>query len=148
MYDATTGLPRLDEIVQDFQWAEGREKLELLIQYAESLPALPEHLQQERAVMEAVPECMTPVFIHTDCHNGQLTYYLDVPESSPTVRGYASILSQGLAGATPEQVLTLPANFYTAMGLHQVLTQQRLNGIEAILAHMKALAMRHLATNG
>jgi cysteine desulfuration protein SufE len=48
-----------------------------------------------------------------------------------------------LNGATPEQVLGVPADFYQAMGLDQVLTQQRLNGISAILAYMKRLALTH-----
>jgi len=41
----SAGLPeRLAEIVEDFGLCEGREKLELLLQYSDSLPALPEHI--------------------------------------------------------------------------------------------------------
>jgi cysteine desulfuration protein SufE len=56
------------------------------------------------------------------------------------VRGYASILQQGLEGVTPQQVEAVPDEFYLQMGLQKVLTAQRLNGIWAILAHMKRLA--------
>lgn len=131
---------RLQEIVDDFNFVQGREKLEYLLQLAEQLPPLPERLQDKRDEMDEVHECMTPVFIHVEQENGGLHYYFDIPPEAPTVRGYASILQQGLEGATPQQVEAVPDEFYLQMGLQKVLTAQRLNGIWAILAHMKRLA--------
>ena len=135
---------RLKEIIEYFQLSEGREKLELLLQYAEQLPALPDWLKIDRSQMEFVPECMTPVYVHAEQEAGRMIFYFDVPEESPTVRGYAAVMAEGLNGATPEQVLSVPGDFYLQMGLDQVLTQQRLNGIIAILAHMKRLAVEAL----
>jgi cysteine desulfuration protein SufE len=132
-------------IVDDFQLVEGREKLELLLQYAEELPPLPEWLREHRERMEPVPECMTPVFAQATAENGRLTFYLDVPEESPTVRGYASILAQGLRGTTPQEVLKIPITFYEQMGLQGVLSGQRLNGLRAILARLKQYARAELA---
>jgi cysteine desulfuration protein SufE len=37
---------KLQEIVDDFSWASREEKVEMLIQYAESLPPLPDWLQE------------------------------------------------------------------------------------------------------
>jgi cysteine desulfuration protein SufE len=146
MSEIVSSLPsRLREIVEDFSWAEGREKLELLLQYAEDLPPLPTWLADNLNAMQPIPECMTPVSVYAETKAGQMIFYFDVPESSPTVRGYASILEQGLRGATPEQVLKLPNDFYKEMGLDQVLTYQRLNGIAAILAHMRVLALKEAA---
>jgi cysteine desulfuration protein SufE len=54
--------PKLQEIVDDIASMSREEKLETLIGYAESLPELPERYKEERDKMEAVPECMTPVF--------------------------------------------------------------------------------------
>lgn len=136
--------PRLQEIIEDFGWCEGREKLELLLEFSENLPPLPERLYDKRDAMEPVPECMTPVFIHSENEEDQLTFYFDVPPESPTVRGYAEILRDGTEGATPEEVLAIPNDFFLQMGLGQVLTHQRLNGISAILAHMKKLAAQEL----
>lgn len=136
--------PRLQEIIEDFQWCEGRDKLELLLQFAEDLPSLPTWLQGQADRMDQVEECMTPVFVHAMMEDGKMVFYLDVPKSSPTVRGYASILLQGLQGLTPEQLLSVPDDFYLRMGLEQVLTHQRLNGIAAILAHMKLLAVKEI----
>jgi cysteine desulfuration protein SufE len=73
-----------------------------------------------------------------------MVYYFDVPPESPTVRGYAAILGEGLRGATPEQVANLPGDFFQDMGLHKVLSHQRLRGISAILAYLKRLAREYL----
>jgi cysteine desulfuration protein SufE len=141
-----TPLPaRLAEIIQDFQFCEGREKIELLIQYSESLPPLPEWLIGQRTSMDAVPECMTPVFVQSEVANGRMTFHFDVPAESPTVRGFAAIMKESLDGSTAEDILRVPGDFYQQMGLHEVLTHQRLNGLSAILAHMKALAVKTLA---
>jgi cysteine desulfuration protein SufE len=145
MTDSTANLPpRLAEIVEQFNWAEGREKLELLLEFAERMPPLPDWLNKETN-MEQIHECMTPVFVHAESKNGGMHFYFDVPRESPTVRGYAAILGEGLAGVPPEEVLKIPADFYQQMGLHQVLTSRRLNGIGAILAHIKRLAGETLA---
>jgi len=42
-----------------------------------------------------------------------------------------------LNGSTPEQVLSIPPDFYLCMGLQRVLTAQWLNSRVAILSHVK-----------
>ena len=139
---------RLQAIVEDFQWAEGREKLELLLDVAQRFPALPERFAQQQDAFDSVPECMTPVFVTAELQAGGLNYYFDVPAESPTVRGFAALLAEGLAGAQPEEVLAVPGDFYRLMGLEKALTHQRLNGLSAILAHMKRLAAANLDSGG
>jgi len=136
--------PRLQEIIQDFSWLEGREKLELLLEFSEKMPPLPEWLQDRRNEMDQVHECMTPVLVYAETDEGRMTFYFDIPPESPTVRGYAAILAEGVRGSIPEEILSIPNDFYMQMGLHQVLTHQRMNGIAAILAHMKRLAVKQL----
>lgn len=144
MSEASKLPARLEEIVTDFEVCEGSEKIELLLDYARNFPAFPEHLQKPEE-MEDVPECMTPVQMTSEVMDGGLYYYFIVPEESPTVRGYASLMMQGLNGCTPEQLLALPADFYLRTGLQNVLSAQRLNGMAAILAHVKRRAAVELA---
>jgi cysteine desulfuration protein SufE len=92
--------------------------------------------------MEQVHECMTPVFVHAEREDGGVRFHFDVPEEAPTTRGYASLLAEGLRGATPAEVIAVPADFVQEMGLHKVLSPQRLNGVTAILAYMKRQALR------
>lgn len=129
--------PRLQEIIGEFTEAAPRERLDYLLEYAMSLPDLPERLHDQRDSMEQVHECQTPVFLHTELHNGQVEFFLDIPRESPTVRGYAGILVDGLTQATPEQVLATPEDVYLLLGLQQVITPQRLRGLHALLRYMK-----------
>jgi cysteine desulfuration protein SufE len=85
-----------------------------------------------------VPECQTPFFLATELDDGdRVTIHFDAPPEAPTTRGFAGILSQGLNGATSEEVLAVPNGFYTALGLDRVISPLRLRGISAILGRLK-----------
>jgi cysteine desulfuration protein SufE len=121
------------------------EKIETLIGYAESLPPLPDRLKEERDKMDTVPECMTPVCLFAEkLPDGSLTFHFDIPPQSPTVRGLAAILANGLNGSKPEEILSVPADFFTPMNLQEAITQQRINGFIGVLAHMKQAAVKQL----
>jgi cysteine desulfuration protein SufE len=145
MTDEPKTPPKLAEIVEDFKLAEGREKLEMLLDYSNRMPPLPERFKGHND-MESVPECMTPVFVHGELQDGKMVYYFDVPEESPSVRGYAAIISEGVSGSTPEEVINIPGDFYLDMGLQHVLSGQRMNGLRAILAYIKRLAKREMGS--
>jgi cysteine desulfuration protein SufE len=132
--------PRLQEIVEDFSFCEGQEKLEYLLELSETLPPLPAWLYDQRDKMDEVHECMTPVFIFAEQKNGKFHFHFDIPPEAPTVRGFAAVFQQGVDGASAEEINAIPSTFYLETGLQEVLTGQRLNGIGAILAHMKNLA--------
>ncbi len=134
--------PKLQEIVDDFAGMSREEKIETLIAYAESLPPLPERYKEERAKMEPIPECMTPVFLFGEKQaDGGVIFHFDIPPQSPTVQGLACILATGLNGCKPEEILAVPADFYTPMNLQEAITQQRINGFVGVLAHMKQAAV-------
>ncbi len=148
MVDLMENIPiRLAQIIQDFSQSDGQEKIELLLDYAGKMPVLPNQSQHKRDEMDFVEECMTPVYVLADVTDRRFRFYFDVPAESPTVRGFAAILAEGLEGATAEQILALPNDFFRQMGLESVLSLQRLNGLTAILAHMKRLAAEYLASN-
>lgn len=133
--------PRLQAIIAEFAESDRHEKLQLLLEYADRMPELPEWLRDQHDRMDHVHECMTPVFVFAEARDGRMHFLFDVPAESPTIRGYAALLAEGLDGCSPEEVLQLPADFFYAMGLQQALSPQRLHGISAILAHMKRLAV-------
>ncbi|MCA9973698.1 MAG: SufE family protein [Anaerolineales bacterium] len=130
---------KLAEIVADFSICQGQEKLEYLLQFAESLPPAPEKYADRRDTHQ-VHECMSPVWIYAEHENGGVVYHFDIPPEAPTVRGFAAILRQGLNGLPPADIQAVPNEFYLQMGLQHVITGQRLNGMGAILRYMKQLA--------
>ncbi len=132
--------PKLAEIVADFNVCQGQEKLEYLLEFAEQLPPLPSRYADKHNDHQ-VHECMSPIFVYAEQEAERVHYFFDVPPEAPTVRGFASILQQGLSGLPAAEITAVPDEFYLQMGLQTVLSGQRLNGIGAILRYMKRLAL-------
>ena len=131
---------RLQEIVEDFSFCEGSEKLEYLLELSEDLKPLPDWLFDKRDDMEEVHECMSPVFLFAEEVDSRFYFHFDIPPEAPTVRGFATILQQGLDGATVVQIQAIPFEFFLKTGLQHVISQQRMNGISGMLGRMKVLA--------
>ena len=130
--------PGLQRIVDLFAEAPRDLRLEALLEYSRGLPPLPSHLQGRREAMEQVIECQTPFFLASeigDDHRVQL--WFDAPPEAPTTRGFAGILAEGLGGATVEEILETPDDFYEAMGLSELISGLRLRGMSAILFRLK-----------
>jgi cysteine desulfuration protein SufE len=127
----------LRTIVDEFRSATPRERLELLLEFSEDLPDLPEHLAEERDQLEQVHECQTPVFLFTELDGNAVHFHLDIPQESPTVRGYAAILAEGFDGSAPEAILKAPDDIYHLLGLQEAVTPQRLRGLHALMLYMK-----------
>jgi cysteine desulfuration protein SufE len=130
----------LQEIIETFHDATPDERLDMLLEFALGMPELPQELQNARDTMEQVQECQTPVFLLSKLHEGKVYYYLDVPREAPTVRGFASILYEGLNGASPAAIVATPNDLYQRLGLHHVLSPLRLRGLTALLSRMKRQA--------
>lgn len=130
----------LQEIVELFQETPAQDRLELLLDYAMRMPDIPEELQPIRDQMEPVPECQSPVYLFARIDDGRVHYDIDVPREAPTVRGFAGILYDGLNDATPEAIAATPNDLYERLGLHQVLSPQRVRGLSALLWRMKRRA--------
>lgn len=141
--------PALQSIIHEFREATPKERLEMLLEFSDSLPPLPERLHAQRDAMEQVHECQSPVFLHTELQGTpakqQVEFQLDIPPEAPTVRGYASILVEGLDHASPAAVMATPEDVYVLLGLHEAITPQRLRGLHALLVYMKRQVQRLLA---
>jgi cysteine desulfuration protein SufE len=127
----------LHDIIETFREASSAQRLDLLVAYAETLPELPEALQQARDTMEQVDECATPVFLLAQLHKGTVRYYIDVPRDAPTMRGFAGLLYAGLNGATPTAIAATPDDLCQQLGLQKALGSLRARSLTALLRRMK-----------
>lgn len=128
---------KLREIIDELQEADRQERMEYLIDFAMDLPDLPERLHAERDQMEQVHECQSPVYLITELNDGKVEFFFDIPREAPTVRGYASILVEGLEGATLEEVMGIPEDIYMLMNIQDIVTPQRIRGLHFLLLYMK-----------
>jgi cysteine desulfuration protein SufE len=135
---------RLSAIVDEFRDAPDDLRIELLLEYAESLPPLPAHLDSVQ--MEQVTECQTPFFLHAEVNDSRVRVWFECPPEAPTTRAFAGILASGLNGATPDEVLATPDDLADRMGLGHTISPLRLQGMTAILYRMKRQVRAATAT--
>jgi len=128
----------LEEIKTDFRALEIRDRLQLLLEFSNELPELPEQYAAHPDLLERVEECQSPVFIFVDIDDQNVVHlYATAPKEAPTTRGFASILVQGLAGLTVEQVLAVPDDYPSDLGLTEAVSPLRIRGMTALLGRTK-----------
>jgi len=141
--EPTADLPeQLAEIVEDFQAMPERQRLELLLEFSRELPALPDRLATDRASMEPVTECQSPLFLLVELDEPGLPtsparLYFSAPAEAPTTRGFAAILHTGLDGLSAEQLIAVPDDVPQRLGLARAVSPLRLTGMAGMLARIK-----------
>lgn len=136
------GLPSaLAEIARDFAELAPQDRLMLLLDFSANLPALPQRYAEHPELLEPVPECQTPLFLVTEVDgrgpDAAVRVYFQAPMESPTTRGFAGILADGLAGMTASEVLAVPADLADRFSLAEVVSPLRLRGLAAMLDRVK-----------
>lgn len=128
--------PPLAAVLSEFGEVSGQDKLRLLLEFADELPALPSDLVE--AAMEPVPECQSPLFLHVDAEDREhVRLFFSAPAEAPTTRGFAAILATGLDGQSTEAILAVPDDFYAELGLAKLISPLRLRGMSAMLTRIK-----------
>lgn len=125
----------LQEIVDEFAESPKDLRLPILLDFANALKPLPDGMGRD--ALEQVQECQTPFFVVAQVDDGTVTLHFDAPPEAPTTRGYAGVLQAGLSGATVDEILDTPADFFVGMGLGELISPLRLRGMGAILARVK-----------
>lgn len=142
-----TPLPdSLAQIKDDFLSLEQRERLVLLLEFANELPELPEKYSSHPDLLERVEECQSPVFIFAEVDADKIVHlYATAPKEAPTTRGFASILVQGLDGLAVDDVLAVPDFYPQDLGLTEAVSPLRIRGMTALLARTKRQIREQLA---
>lgn len=129
--------PKLAEIVDEFVTAPRELVLEMLLEFSDAVPPLPAEMSGHEG-MEQVPECQTQFFLRADLlPDNTVRTFFDCPPEAATTRAFAGILAEGLAGASAQQVLAVPDDLYTRMGLAQAISPLRVRGGTAVLGRLK-----------
>lgn len=129
---------RIGAIIDEFADLDGREKLELLLDFAAGLaPLSPEYQARKGAEDRRVHECQTPVFLWPEARDGRARLIAEVAPEAPTVKGFVAILADAINGRPVEEVSGLPEDMLERMGLAEVLGILRSRGLRAILSRVK-----------
>jgi cysteine desulfuration protein SufE len=135
----STTLPaQLAEIRDDFLGLEVPERLQLLLEFSNELPELPERYRDHPDLFERVEECQSPIFIVVEVDDDRAVHlFAMAPPEAPTTRGFASILAQGVEGLSVQQVLDMPDDYPGMLGLSVAVSPLRIRGMTAMLARIK-----------
>jgi cysteine desulfuration protein SufE len=129
---------RLDAIIAEFTDLDGREKLELLVDFAKGLPPLTaEYEARKQAEDRRVHECQTPVFLWMEADDGAARLVAEVAPEAPTVKGFVAILAEAVAGRPLSEAAALGDDILDRMGLAEVLGMMRARGLHAITARIR-----------
>ena len=127
----------LEDIREEFLAVEPRERLLLLLEYADDLPPLPERFGEHLDLLERVPECQAPVFVKAEVVDGAVHVHATAPAEAPTTRGFASVLAHGLEGLSVKEALAVPDDFPETLGLTGAVSLLRLRGMSGLLTRIK-----------
>jgi cysteine desulfuration protein SufE len=129
---------RLDELVGEFADLDSREKLELLVDFANGLAPLPaEYVARKTSEDRRVHECQTPVFLWTESVAGSARLVAEVAPEAPTVKGFVAVLADAINGRPVGEVASISDDVLDRMGLAAVLGILRTRGLRAIVARIK-----------
>lgn len=135
------GLPdALAELAEDFHAVNQRERLQLLLELSQELPALPDRYAGHLEKMERVDECQSPLFLAVEVGEDPdrtVNLYFDAPQEAPTTRGFAGILHEGLDGLPAAEVLAVPDDAPYRFALADAVSPLRLRGMVGMLARIK-----------
>jgi cysteine desulfuration protein SufE len=134
-----TELPEsLAEIRDEFLALPESDRLQLLLEFSQELPAVPAEYEGRPELYERVAECQSPVFIVIDvADDDTVAMHATAPPEAPTTRGFASILAQGITGLSADEVLAIPSDFPQSIGLTRVVSPLRISGMTGMLLRAK-----------
>lgn len=144
--DASTTMPAsLVEIAEDFLSMPAKDRLQLLLEFSDELPDLPQRYADAPEKLEQVHECQSPLFLAVEVSGdgdddpGERTVslFFSAPPEAPTTRGFAGILHEGLDGLSAADVLDVPENAPMSFGLAEVVSPLRMRGMVAMLSRIK-----------
>lgn len=133
---------KLSELIEELRDADRQERIELLIDFAKSLRPLPARLESLKDATHRVEECQSPVFLFVEPAGEVLEIHADAPIEAPTVRGFVSLLVEGLSGGTIEEILSVPDDLVDRAGLVEILGMLRVRGLTGVLRRVKREATK------
>ena len=129
---------RIDRIVDEFVDLEGREKLELLLDFANRLPPLSaDHQARKQQEDRRVHECQTAVYLWPEVADGTMTLVAEVAEEAPTVKGFVAMLAEAVAGRPQTEAADIKDDLLDRIGLTEVLGMLRSRGLRAIVGRVR-----------
>ncbi len=134
----------LEEEFLDFDDAES--KTELLMEFGQSVP---DHFEALKKISEAVPGCMSEVYlVGRPAPTDATRFEFAADSNAGIVRGLIAVLQQLFSGQQVDEVLNYDLEgFFRRIGLHQFVSTQRRSGLEGMIRRIRTLAETQASRN-
>jgi cysteine desulfuration protein SufE len=131
-------LESAEQLIKDFEILRDTERLDLLLEFSEALPELPQRHADHPEILERVEECQSPIFLFVEIDDEGLTrLFFSAPPESPTTRGFASLLFSVIDGLPVKEALEFDQDFPFKLSLSSAVSLLRLRGMLGILSRIK-----------
>jgi len=129
-----------EEIIEEFSlFDDPMMKYEYLIDLGKKLPPMPEAHKKEENIVKG---CQSTVYLYSEFEDGHMRFEAD--SNTVITKGIISLLVRVLSGRSPEEVLAADLGFIDKINLRALLSEQRNNGLNAMLKRMKEDAKKYL----
>ncbi len=129
------------EIADEFSLFEDRmAKYEYIIEIGKELPDLKEELKVENALVKG---CQSRVWLHAHGDSSKINFKAD--SDAFIVRGLVTIALKVFSGRSADEILNGEITFVKDIGLNEILSPTRANGLASLLKQMKLYALAYKA---
>ncbi|MEM6298603.1 MAG: SufE family protein [Bacteroidota bacterium] len=128
-----------DEIIEEFSLFDNpQDKYTYLIDLGKKVEALEAEDKTEDNIVKG---CQSQVWLTADFQEELLHYHAD--SDAMIVRGLVSLLLRVLSGHSPKEIVEADLYFVDKIGLKQMLSMTRSNGLAAMMKKMKMYALAY-----
>lgn len=132
------------EIVEEFSLFENKnDKYNYIIELGKSLPTLAGQYKIDENLIKG---CQSKVWLITDVEDGAIVFKGD--SDAILVKGLVQMLIRVLSGKTPDEIINTELSFIQEIGLNQMLSMTRSNGLVSMVKQMKIYALAYKAKLG
>jgi cysteine desulfuration protein SufE len=128
--------PKLDELTALFDGLGRQERMEMLLDFADRLPEVPERLRKEESQRHPVHECLTPTWVYVEPDGDGARIFVEVSEEAPSIRAIAALIIEASQGATREQIAAIPVDLAVRIFGPEMVGQRRY-GLAGMVGQIK-----------
>ena len=142
MPQGTTIATVQQDIVDEFSLLDNKQdQYAYIIELGKKMPPLPEAYKTEQNIVKG---CQSKVWMQPHLSEAGTVVY-EAESDAMIVKGLISLLLRVLSDRSPADILTAELTFPEQIGLHQMLSMNRSNGLAAMMKQMRlyALAYQH-----
>ena len=130
-----------DEIIEEFSLFDNRnDQYAYIIELGKKLAQLPESLKTEENIVKG---CQSKVWLQPGFEEGKVQFQAD--SDSTLVKGLVGLLVRVLSDRIPEEINNAELYFVDNIGLREMLSMNRSNGLSAMIKQMRLYAIAYQA---